>query len=88
MYYLLSPAPPLTRTPAACLLLTVAELKHNLQAHAAYNPEISIVGTKAQLCARLERLLTTRVEDLAVRDMVRSSMTVREAEGAAGGVED
>ncbi|KAI0064939.1 hypothetical protein BV25DRAFT_210514 [Artomyces pyxidatus] len=72
-HYLPSPAPPLVTSPSRCASLTIAALKRNLQAHAAYNADIVIAGGKAQLCARLEQLLTTRAGDLAVREMVRRS---------------
>ncbi|KAI0050534.1 hypothetical protein FA95DRAFT_606060, partial [Auriscalpium vulgare] len=68
--YLLSPAAPLITAVTACASLSVSALKRNLQAHAAYNPDISVTGSKAEMCARLESLLVQRAGDLAVRNML------------------
>ena len=49
-------------------MLSYAQLKSNLSAHAAHNRSISVVGTKEDLVARLEGILTSRALDLAVLD--------------------
>lgn len=47
-------------------MLSYAQLKANLSAHAARNRSISVVGTKEDLVARLEGILRTRALDMAV----------------------
>ncbi|KAJ7111202.1 hypothetical protein C8R43DRAFT_1041770 [Mycena crocata] len=69
--YLVDPAPPLIDNPEVVPELSVAALKRNLTAHAAFNPTIIAVGTKVEMTDRLKRILETRQMDLLVREMIQ-----------------
>jgi hypothetical protein len=47
-------------------MLSYAQLKLNLSAHAVHNRSISVAGTKEDLVTRLQGILKTRALDLAV----------------------
>ncbi|KIY45136.1 hypothetical protein FISHEDRAFT_67103 [Fistulina hepatica ATCC 64428] len=68
--YILHPAPPLVVEPAICNKLSAAALRRNLAAHAAVNPTIVTLGSKAEMAERLRILLEARRTDLLVRDMI------------------
>lgn len=67
---MVDPKAPFIVEPEACPSLTVAALKHNLAAHAAFNPDIVPTGTKAELAERLKNILETRQIDIIIRDML------------------
>ncbi|KAF5342427.1 hypothetical protein D9611_001240 [Ephemerocybe angulata] len=68
--YLVDIQPPLVSSPDDCSSLTVATLKKNLAAHSEKNPRIMVSGTRAEMIARLQDLLTKRQMDLVVAQML------------------
>ncbi|TEB31514.1 hypothetical protein FA13DRAFT_1687767 [Coprinellus micaceus] len=68
--YLVDIQPPLVSDPAACASLPSAILKQNLVAHAERNPAIMTSGSKGELLARLQDILTNREMDLVVAQML------------------
>jgi hypothetical protein len=69
-HYLVDPAPPLIRDPAACVSLSANALRRNLAAHATCNPHILVGGTEDEMEARLRDILERRKADLRVREVM------------------
>ncbi|EMD33463.1 hypothetical protein CERSUDRAFT_126177 [Gelatoporia subvermispora B] len=68
--YVVQPGPSLIVDPAACEDLLPEDLRRNLDAHAAVNPDISIATTYGGMIVQLTSILSIRKKDLAVRDLV------------------
>lgn len=68
--YMIEPKAPLIVDPEACSALTLAALKSNLSAHAAFNPDIVSTGTKSELAERLRKILETRQIDIVIRNLL------------------
>ena len=80
---MLHPRAPFIVDPAVCAQLSTAALRANLEEHAVFNPELRVGGEHAEMAERLERILTLRESDLAVRELVWRTL-----ERAAGGDHD
>ena len=72
--YLTFPLPPLITNPHACVQLSLAALKRNLEAHAACNPSILAAGTRPEMIQRLSEILKIRKMDMLVKDMLVKDM--------------
>ncbi|KAF6756892.1 hypothetical protein DFP72DRAFT_892635 [Ephemerocybe angulata] len=64
--YLIHIQPPLVASPDDCSSLSIATVKENLAAHSKQNPRIMASGTRDEMIARLQDLLTKRQMDLVV----------------------
>ncbi|KZT02534.1 uncharacterized protein LAESUDRAFT_738637 [Laetiporus sulphureus 93-53] len=58
----------------ACAELSTAALRRNLSEHAAFNAQILVGGSQAEMAERLQRILRMREMDLAARDLVWTSL--------------
>ncbi|KAF6746935.1 hypothetical protein DFP72DRAFT_921612 [Ephemerocybe angulata] len=68
--YLVHIQPPLVASPDDCSSLSIATVKENLAAHSKQNPRIMASGTRDEMIARLQDLLTKRQMDLVVAWLV------------------
>lgn len=67
-------AHPLIAEPSACRFSSIMALKRNLSQHAEFNREIRTIGSRAELVARLEEILTTRKADLLVVELLAGTL--------------
>ena len=68
--YWVSPVPPMIVDPRAVSGLSDSALKQNLAAHAAFNTDISVEGSRSELVDRLKKILEIRRDDLLVRKLI------------------
>lgn len=61
---------PLAHDPGACATLTEAELRSNLEAHAAHNASLKTSGSRAEMEKRLRKVLERRQRDLVVQEFM------------------
>lgn len=57
----------LVHDPDSCGMLAEAELRVNLEAHAAHNASIETDGSRAEMEKRLRKILKRRQEDLVLQ---------------------
>ena len=68
--YWVSPVPPMIVDPGAVSSLSDSAVKQNLAAHAAFNANISVDGSRSELVDRLKKILEIRRDDLLVRKLI------------------
>ncbi|CCM06606.1 uncharacterized protein FIBRA_08885 [Fibroporia radiculosa] len=67
---MLYPRPPLIVNPIECSRLSPTALRRNLAEHAVFDASVVVGGSDAEMVERLERILTIREMDLAVRELI------------------
>lgn len=74
LLYMVDISPPMISEPSACRFTSIMVLRRNLSQHAEFNQDIVATGSKAELVARLEDILTTRKADMLVIELIAGKL--------------